>query len=158
MNVRACMTLNPVVAKPLMRLGDAVELMGRHRLRHLPVIETDGTFVGVICDHDVRAVVSADGDKVLERGVLALTELGPPTLAGDDSTEKAWAVLSRSPGSNPLPVVTAGKLEGTVSQHDLLRALAGLPRKAEPVTGNDRHWPGGITIGLSPPDPWTVSS
>jgi acetoin utilization protein AcuB len=157
MNVRACMTINPVVAKPLMRLGDALELMSRRQLRHLPVIEADGTFVGMICDYDIRAAVSADGDEALERGVLALTELGTPILGGDDSTEKAWATLSRSPGSNPLPVVTDGKLEGTVSQHDLLRAMAGLPRPAESGNGEESHRPGSVAFPLSAETRWTAS-
>jgi acetoin utilization protein AcuB len=133
MKVRTCMTTNPVAAPSVTRLGAALELMTRHALRHLPVIEADGTFVGIVRDHDIRAVLSEDGEHVLERGVLSIATVGSPTLGGDSSVDEAWALLSRLPAFNPMPVVTGGKLEGTVSQHELLRALAGLPPLAEPV-------------------------
>jgi hypothetical protein len=126
------MTVNPVTTQPLTRLKDALELMSRRGLRHLPVVGADREYVGLVSEHDIRTAWNGNGDEALERGVLSVTKLSAPTLDSAKSIEDAWAMLSRSPGLNPLPVVTDGKLEGTVSQHDLLRAMAGLPPQAEP--------------------------
>jgi CBS domain-containing protein len=131
--VRACMSTDPIAVQPTVRLGVVLAMMARHGLRHLPVIQSDRTFVGTVNDHDIHAACMQDGDKVLERGVLNMTDLGTPTVGGDDPAEEAWARMSRSPGSNPMPVVTGGKLEGTISQHQLLRALANLPPQDETV-------------------------
>jgi CBS-domain-containing membrane protein len=144
------MRTNPVAAQSVARLGEALELMTRHGLRHLPVIEADGTFVGIISDHDIRAALSEEGKDVPERGVLSIANLDSPTLGGDSSVEKAWALLSRSPGSNPLPVVTGGKLEGTVSQHELLRALAGLPPQSEPLNEGEGPMRGALESPFIP--------
>jgi len=135
MKVRACMTTDPVAAQPRTRVGEALEMMTRHGLRYLPVMDEDRRFVGVVSECDVRAAMSNGGDVILDRGVLSVTKEFAPTLRGDDSVEDAWELLSRSPGLNPLPIVTDGRLEGTVSQRELLRAMGGLPKEPAP---NDR--------------------
>ncbi len=126
-SVAECMCRRPVQVEPTTRLKEAVEKMARHGLRHVAVVEPDGTFIGIISYHDVRTALTDGSDGVEDRGVLSVTKLGTPTLTVDATTEEAWALLSRAPGLNPLPVLQNGKLAGTVSQHDLLRALAGLP-------------------------------
>ncbi len=158
MNVGTCMTLNPVTAQPLTRLKEALELMSRHGVRHVPVIEDDGKYMGVVSEHDIQSVLSEGGDEALERSVLSITKLTGPTLDSGKSIDDAWAMLSRSPGLNPLPVVTNGKLEGTVSQHDLLRAMAGLPPQAEPpideeplTFGQTPTWPAPRVSRTTPP-------
>lgn len=143
MKVRACMTTNPAAAQPLTRLGEALELMALHGLRHLPVAEGDGRFVGLICEYDVHAAISEEGDVILDRGVRSITRMHTPTLQGDDSVEDAWALLSRSPGLNPLPIVADGMLVGTVSQRDLLRAMGGLPKVTKPPNGKRPQAGGG---------------
>jgi CBS domain-containing protein len=157
MTLRSCMTTNPLTVQPETRLKDALELMTAHGVRQLPVIDGGSRFVGIVRDFDVREALAESGDGNAERDLLSVTELGTPTLHGNASTESAWGLLSRSPGLNPLPVVTDGKLEGTVSLHDLLRSLAGLPPQA--VTGrteirtNLHEW----SSLSSPSVPWTLS-
>jgi CBS domain-containing protein len=115
-----------------MRLAETLELMRAYSLRHLPVVDDEGRFVGVVNGRDVEAELTASGGLAAERGILGIVELGTPSLHGDESIENVWARLARAPGLNPLPVIQDGKLIGTVSQHELLRALAGLP----PQNGN----------------------
>ncbi len=130
------MTMRPVTIGPDTGLQEALDLMAAHGLRHLPVMDADGKFVGIVRDHHVRAAQGGgEGPKEAGRDILSVTELGTPTLHGNESVENAWTVLGRNPGFNPLPVVNDGKLTGTVSQHDLLRAMAGLPRRDELETG-----------------------
>jgi CBS domain-containing protein len=127
MNVQACMATHPISVRPDTRLADALELMTAYGARHLPVIDGQHRFVGIIRHHHVRAALSEPGEDTSERGVLTITELGTPTLSGDESVEAAWALLGQSPGFTPLPVVMDGRLEGTISHHELLRAMADLP-------------------------------
>jgi CBS domain-containing protein len=146
MDVRKCMTTRPVTASANSPLAEALELMARRGLRHIPVLGAGRKFVGVIHECDVRTALSQDDDAA-ERDVLSVTRLGELTLHGSESVEEIWELLSRSPWLNPLPVLHKGRLVGTVSQHDLLRALAGLPPKARAVNGNNIK--GNGTIRLS---------
>lgn len=131
MTVRTFMNINPVTLDSATRLKDAQDLMHAHSVRHLPVVDTGDVFVGIVQDHDIRVEVRKHGEEALNRAVLNIIVLGTPTLEGNDSIDDAWALLSRSPGYNPVPVVDAGKLVGTISQHQLLRAQAGLPPSDE---------------------------
>lgn len=127
MIVRIYMTNDPVVLNLSTCLKDAQDLMSAYGVQHLPVVDPGDVFIGVVQQHDIRTELRMHGDEALKRAVQHIVVLGTPTLTGDDSTDDAWALLSRWPGYNPVPVVEVGKLVGTISQHELLRALAGLP-------------------------------
>lgn len=134
MKVTECMRTDAVHVEPGTRLGAVIELMLSNGLRHIPVVDEDRKFIGIVRIHELRAALAEGGDDAGDggdRGILSITELGTPTLHGDESTENAWALLSRSPGFSPLPVVADGRLVGTVSHLELLRAMAGLPPKSE---------------------------
>ncbi len=139
MDVRKCMTTRPVTASANSPLADALELMAQHGLRHIPVIETGRRFVGVIHECDVRTALKAEVGDAPQRDVLNVTRLGTPTLHGGEEVQEVWNLLSRSPWLDPLPVLRNGKLVGTVSHHDLLRALAGLPPKAPAKVTQEKH-------------------
>ncbi|HYG86911.1 MAG TPA: CBS domain-containing protein [Azospirillum sp.] len=49
--VSALMTRQPVTCSPADSLGDVLQLMDRHHIRHLPVLD-DGTLVGVVSARD----------------------------------------------------------------------------------------------------------
>jgi CBS domain-containing protein len=55
---------NTVTAAPGQDLDEALQLMARHQLRRLPVVEEDGRLVGILTQADVAH--EADRDKVGE--------------------------------------------------------------------------------------------
>jgi IMP dehydrogenase len=48
------MVVNPITMRPHQTLGEALELMARHRISGIPVTSEDGTLVGIITNRDVR--------------------------------------------------------------------------------------------------------
>jgi IMP dehydrogenase len=48
------MVVNPITMRPHETLGEALELMARHRISGIPVTSEDGTLVGIITNRDVR--------------------------------------------------------------------------------------------------------
>ncbi|HEX8669782.1 MAG TPA: IMP dehydrogenase [Allosphingosinicella sp.] len=48
------MVVNPITMTPEQTLADALELMARHRISGIPVVEKDGRLVGIITNRDVR--------------------------------------------------------------------------------------------------------
>lgn len=129
MNVQNCMTTKPVTAHPELRASETLELMKAHGAHHLPVVEDDGRFVGIVSRHEIERVAAGAAEEARECDILGMVELGTPTLRPDETTEHAWELMARAPGLNPLPVVQGGRLVGTVSQRGLLRALAGLTKQ-----------------------------
>ncbi|MCZ4341343.1 IMP dehydrogenase [Sphingomonadaceae bacterium G21617-S1] len=48
------MVVNPITMRPEQTLADALELMARHRISGIPVVEADGKLVGILTNRDVR--------------------------------------------------------------------------------------------------------
>ncbi|TPG14414.1 IMP dehydrogenase [Sphingomonas oligophenolica] len=48
------MVVNPITIAPTATLADAQALMTRHRISGIPVVEADGTLVGILTNRDVR--------------------------------------------------------------------------------------------------------
>jgi acetoin utilization protein AcuB len=53
MTIAKIMSSAPVVVEPKAPLREVYRVMAEHRIRHIPVVSTDG-LVGVISDRDVR--------------------------------------------------------------------------------------------------------
>jgi CBS domain-containing protein len=52
-NVEEVASTNLVTVDPQQTLDEALQLMGRHQLRRLPVVEDDGRLVGIVAQADV---------------------------------------------------------------------------------------------------------
>jgi len=48
------MVVNPITMRPEQTLADALDLMARHRISGIPVVEADGRLVGILTNRDVR--------------------------------------------------------------------------------------------------------
>ncbi len=143
MNVQDCMTTDPLTAYTGMNLREALDMMRRSGMRHLPVVAEGMSYLGIIKLCDVESALAQVGDDADGLGVDGVIELCTPALRGDESTDDVWALLARSPGLTPLPIVRDGILIGTVSQHELLRAMACLPQekgKMVPEASMVKQW------------------
>jgi len=48
------MVVNPITMRPEQTLAEALELMARHRISGIPIVERDGKLVGILTNRDVR--------------------------------------------------------------------------------------------------------
>lgn len=67
MAVRDVMTAAVVTVSPEQGLHDCMELMTRHRVRHLPVIDQDANLVGVVSIGDVVKAMMAEQAFLIEQ-------------------------------------------------------------------------------------------
>lgn len=114
---------------------DAVALMVRNRIRHLPVIDRAGLLCGVVTDRDLRhrlfspAVFRAVGQVPVETllsEVRVRDVMSTPVVSvgvGAELEEAARVMAERKLGS--LPVVDHGRIVGIVTETDLLRRIVG---------------------------------
>ncbi len=99
MKVKEVMTRDPITVDPEARLGTAIDVMRTKQIRHLPVVDDDGQFVGIITDRDLRQATFAPvlAEHLGRGGQRRLRGLGQ---ALEDLTVKdamTWAVVTTHP-------------------------------------------------------------
>jgi len=133
MRVGQRMTRNPVSVTPRMALKAASELLQKHRIRHLPVVDR-GVLVGIVTDRDIRRALPSDAtslevhellyllDKVEVQGIMTKEVV---TVSPDSPVEEA-ARLMVEKKIGGLPVLEGERLVGIITETDVLTAFVEL--------------------------------
>jgi acetoin utilization protein AcuB len=124
--VREVMTPAPVTIAPEAPLAAALAAMRQHEIRHLPVVDSDGRFVGIVTDRDLRQASFARFRSLTEvsRDVMVqdVMTCGVVTIDPRATVARAATIMfERRIGS--LPVVENGQLVGILTERDLLKLL-----------------------------------
>ncbi|HZU85814.1 MAG TPA: CBS domain-containing protein [Polyangiaceae bacterium] len=129
---RDLMTKGPVTVSPRTTVRQAARLLYTLDVRHLPVVDEEGTLVGMLSDRDLRGValpLDVDGEHVADRRA-ALDAPVATLMSGDvisvDLEDDAAVVveLMIDHRIGAIPVVDAdGAVVGIVSYVDVLREL-----------------------------------
>jgi CBS domain-containing protein len=155
MKVRDVMSSPVVSVRPDTSLLEAGELMLRHDISGLPVLDGEGRLVGLITERDfLRPTGYAPGYKrprwfqVLSgqakddfarqanRKVADIMTANPITIAEDTPLEEVVGLMDHH-YIHRLPVMRGAKLVGIVSRADLLRALVQSLRKTSAISKRD---------------------
>ncbi len=97
----------------------AAETMSWRHIRHLPVEDAAGKFVGMVSSREILKVVAEHGAPMLVRDVM---DTKPATVAPEVSTVEAVRLMLDEK-LDCLPVVKDGELVGIVSTQDMLVVL-----------------------------------
>jgi IMP dehydrogenase len=111
---------NPVTIGPKATLEDLDERCGQYRVSGLPVVEDDGTLLGIITNRDLRFVPVADWGSTLVADVMTPMPLvtAPVGISRDDAT----AIL-RKHKRERLPLVDErGRLAGLITVKDFVKS------------------------------------
>jgi CBS domain-containing protein len=142
------MDRDPVTVAPRADVSTLIRLLREHELPGVPVVEDDGTLVGIVTESDL--VLRGDDSSLhlphyleIFGGIVFLEPLqhledqmrkafattveemmtaDVDTVSPEDSVHQAAQLISRS-GHNRLPVVDGEKLVGVVTRVDALDAL-----------------------------------
>jgi len=114
------MTTKVVTIRKESSIQEALAVMKRESIRHLPVVDRDGTLLGWVTDADLRGVLIAS---MLEELTLEDVMVRKPHVAFPDMPleEAARLILEKRIGG--LPVVMNGKLVGVITVVDILTAF-----------------------------------
>ncbi len=121
---------------------EARDLLKKHRIRHLPVVDKDGKLTGIVTDRDIRSampsILSDDYHSVNERERLAsikaadIMTSNPVTISPTDTLPDA-VMLIETHRVGAFPVVDEnGILKGIISVRDLMRAFINVLGIGEP--------------------------
>jgi len=135
------MRVAEVMSGPLVTVGhdttveDAWKIMQARQVRHLPVLDAERRLIGMLTDHDLRAVI-------LDRCAREECDQLRSTLARLRVNEiMTWAVITVSPDGDirdaarlmhdravgALPVAEEGRVIGILTATDVIRAALGIP-------------------------------
>ena len=110
------MITNPVTTTPDATVADVDALCGQFRVSGLPVIEQDGTLVGIITNRDMRFVSKFEMASTLVRDVMTKAPL--ITAAEGVDPDSAIAIFAQHK-IEKLPLVDeAGRLRGLITVKD----------------------------------------
>lgn len=116
-SVARIMIKNPPSVSPASTLAQVHDLMQREDLLSIPVV-MNGVLVGIITDRDIRSHLGHLDDTKVE----AAMALGPVTVAPGMPIEEAARLLLKL-GVGALPVVENGKLQGLLSNKEIIQTL-----------------------------------
>lgn len=154
MNVADIMTRQVVSVTPQMTIADAARRMLDNRISGLPVVDPDGTVVGIVTEGDLLRRIETGTARQRSRwfeilggpGRLArdyvhsharkIGEVMTPEVASVTPQDSLTAVveLMESRHVRRLPVIEEGRLVGIISRANLVRAL--LDKLPEPAGGD----------------------
>lgn len=141
MKVKDVMSGNVTTIGPEDSLKEAAALLSDRPLRELPVVDVDGSLVGVVSETDIllkegaaapggglRGLLHRDEARALQAKVEARTVrdamTSPPVTVESWMTLTAAAELMLRHGVSRLPVIDHGELVGIIGRDDLVRAFA----------------------------------
>ncbi|MGQ9611629.1 MAG: CBS domain-containing protein [Chloroflexus sp.] len=126
------MTENPVTVTPDFSVLAAYERMRARGIRRMPVVDKDGTLVGIITRSDIEQAMShprSEEERRLARFSLAGQTVAeymtpnPITVTADASIGEAATMMIRARVSG-LPVMDNGRLIGIITESDIFRLVA----------------------------------
>ena len=110
------MTRDVIWVSPNVRVEDASQLMVKHAISQLPVIE-DGRVVGTITE---KAIVRHLNPNIANQTVRSIMEPPLPTVPPNTSVDAVALLLEENPG---VLVAREGKIIGIVTRSDILKLI-----------------------------------
>jgi acetoin utilization protein AcuB len=128
MLVRDCMTHKPITIRPESDPMVAISLLTAGKFRHLPVMESDGSLVGIVDRADLELFLAKAGSPgYIKRNhrVEQLMKRNVITVRPDCPLEEAASLMVQHKIGS-LPVLEAGKLVGIITETDIFKRLAAI--------------------------------
>jgi acetoin utilization protein AcuB len=120
MKISSLMVSNPITVTIHTKIEEAIELMKRHSIRHLPVVNEKNQLRGLLTLADLKQALihSMLGDLTL----IDMMIQKPHTVRPDDDVEIAARLIYKYKIGG-LPVIHGVDLVGIITETDILRAF-----------------------------------
>lgn len=126
MLVEEIMNKKPITISPSTTISQAFNLLNKHRIRHLPVIDCEGSVLGIVSDRDIRdaspSIFNPDDNNFLNNEIKTIMSTPVVTAHPLDFIEDT-ARIFYDHGFASVPVVSDNKLVGIITEKDMLYTL-----------------------------------
>ena len=128
MHVRDTMTKNPITITLSESLQDAMELMLRKHIRHLPVVDDQGLLVGIVTDRDLRRAAPSplfgrgvNAEEAMVNATVERVMVRSPETIGPNQPLRDAVHLFVEKKYGGLPAMDQGRLVGIITPIDVMR-------------------------------------
>ncbi len=123
---REMMTKNLVTLAPDLNVFKAIDILLKKRISGAPVVESDGSFVGVFSESScMKFITNAAYDSLPDASLLPFIDIAPPTISPEtDLLSICQTFLDQA--TRRLPVLEDGRLLGQISRRDVMRKISDL--------------------------------
>ena len=135
MFVKQLMSTSVVTIDEQASCREAVALMCRYKVRHLPVVDRQAQLCGIVTDRDLRhhlfrpdvfrAIGGVPVEQLLTAAPVRQVMSAPVVSVELDASLEEAAARMRERRIGSLPVVDAGRIVGILTETDLLRRIVG---------------------------------
>ncbi|MDY0408709.1 acetoin utilization AcuB family protein [Virgibacillus soli] len=127
MIVENMMKTDVITLQPSATIAEALHLLQKHRIRHIPIVDDQGQVVGIVSDRDVRdaspSIFDKDTNQVqLNHKIESIMSHPVITVHPLDFVEEI-AKIFYDEAFACVPVVKNNKLVGIITEKDLLYTL-----------------------------------
>lgn len=129
--VRDWMTVEPITAREETTLIEAYKLMRSRGVRRLPVVDTDHRLAGIVTRSDIEQVMplaphgGERAEALYSLAGMTVAEVmarSPVSVQADQAIQDAAELMLRAKVSG-LPVVTADKVVGIITESDIFKLV-----------------------------------
>jgi CBS domain-containing membrane protein len=138
----AIMTTDLITLLPTANLAEARELMHKHKIHHLPVVDDNNRLIGLVTLTNVLAATDSilrDPDNSIQPAEVIVKDIMVTDVATVDeraSLRQAALFLERH-RIGCLPVVTDGMLKGIITETDFVAVAINLLEQLEETEPDD---------------------
>ena len=126
MLVEEIMNRDVITLKPNATITEALTLLHKHRIRHIPIVDENEYVIGIVSDRDVRdaspSTFDKSDEKVLQNDIQTIMSHPVITVHPLDFVEEVAGIFYDEEFAC-VPVVSNYKLVGIVTEKDMLYTL-----------------------------------
>ncbi|HUH36377.1 MAG TPA: CBS domain-containing protein [Spongiibacteraceae bacterium] len=122
-------TPDPITGSEEMAIDELQVLMGKHGVRHLPILR-DSTVVGVVSERDVRLVSGLTVAEKLQVRAADIMATNPLTVSATTPLDEVAYLMSDKKVGSVIVMEENGQFLGIFTATDALNALIETVRKA----------------------------
>ena len=121
MLIEEIMIKDVITLSPEHTVKDALQVMREKKIRHLPIIDSNGTVVGILTDRDLKEAIPSTQDNNNYNDTLLADIMTKNPIFGHpmDFVEEA-AVMFYDHKIGALPIISNDELVGIITETDLL--------------------------------------
>jgi acetoin utilization protein AcuB len=116
------MTPHPLTVPAETPVEEAADLLKRHQIHQLPVVDETEHLVGILTDRDIRSAVGSDDDMLLRLVASEIMTTDVVSVTPNDDIRLALEILCRQRFGG-LPVLKDDAVVGIITTRDMLRCL-----------------------------------
>ena len=144
-SIDAIMSTDLVTLTPEATVADARSLMQTNRIHHLPVVESDGSLVGLVTLTNVLAATDSflcDPENRIHANELKVKDIMVTDIATIDehASLRQAAMFIEKHKIGCLPIVTRGELRGIITDTDFVGVAINLLELAEETEPDEEEY------------------